>query len=190
MDSMRYIRQFVGLCVAVAGLVLAAAPARAFCPNNGVRCGFGLVGTTHKDMTKQAVKELDQEFFSTSRLTKSMKKAIEEIWEANAAVDEDQDHSAKHFDGENFNGGKARVVDLEQAVVSALQAENGAGARMSLGQALHTIQDFYAHSNYVEAGNSGANARYTLSGASEQGINVLDLTMKAGMLPSQSFDAH
>ena len=39
-------------------------------------------------------------------------------------------------------------------------------------------------------GNSGANARYTLSGASEQGINVLDLTMKAGAMPSQSFDAH
>ncbi len=157
MYSVRRIQQFAGVCLAVAGLVLSAAPAGAFCPNNGVRCGFGLVGTTHKDMTKQAVKELDQELFSTSRLTKSMKKAIEEIWEANAAVDEDQDHSAKHYDGENFNGGKARVVDLEQAVVSALQAENASGARTSLGQALHTIQDFYSHSNYVEAGNSGAN---------------------------------
>ena len=39
-------------------------------------------------------------------------------------------------------------------------------------------------------GNSGANARYTLSGASEHGINVLDLTMKAGAMPSQQFDAH
>ena len=39
-------------------------------------------------------------------------------------------------------------------------------------------------------GNSSASARYTLSGAAEQSINVLDLTMKAGMLPSQSFDAH
>ena len=38
--------------------------------------------------------------------------------------------------------------------------------------------------------NSGANARYTLSGAAESGINTLDLTMKAGAMPSQSFDAH
>ena len=30
----------------------------------------------------------------------------------------------------------------------------------------------------------------TLSGAVEHGINTLDLTMKAGTLPSQSFDAH
>lgn len=151
--------QLVGRSLALAALLsLAAVPSWAFCPNNGYRCGFGLVGTTHKDMTKQAVKELDQEFFSTPKLTKSMKKAIEEIWMANAEVDQDQNHSAKHFDGENFNGGKARVAALEQAVISALQAEDATGARQSLGQALHTIQDFYAHSDYVESGNSGANS--------------------------------
>ena len=155
----RFVRRSEWPWLALAALaVLVSAPAQAFCPNNGIRCGFGLVGTTHKDMTQQAVKELDQEFFSTSRLTKSMKKASDEIWKANADVDEDQTHSAKHFDGENFNGGKARVVELEQAVVSALQAEDASGARQSLGQALHTIQDFYAHSDYVESGGSGANS--------------------------------
>ena len=39
-------------------------------------------------------------------------------------------------------------------------------------------------------GNGGASARYTLSGATEHSINVLDLTMKAGAMPSQQFDAH
>jgi hypothetical protein len=39
-------------------------------------------------------------------------------------------------------------------------------------------------------GTGGTNARYTLSSAGEHGINVLDLTMKAGMMPSQSYDAH
>ncbi len=37
---------------------------------------------------------------------------------------------------------------------------------------------------------SGANARYTLSGAAERGIDTLDLTRKAGPMPSQQFDAH
>lgn len=37
--------------------------------------------------------------------------------------------------------------------------------------------------------HSGANTRYTLSGAAESGINTLDLTMKAGAMPSQQFDA-
>ena len=35
--------------------------------------------------------------------------------------------------------------------------------------------------------HSGANARFTLSGA---GVNTLDLTMKAKNLPTQQFDAH
>ena len=36
---------------------------------------------------------------------------------------------------------------------------------------------------------SGANARYRLSGASA-GVNTLELTMKAKDLPTQQFDAH
>ena len=39
-------------------------------------------------------------------------------------------------------------------------------------------------------GNSGASARYQLSGAPQLGVNTLDLTMKAGLMPSQAFDAH
>jgi hypothetical protein len=38
--------------------------------------------------------------------------------------------------------------------------------------------------------HSGANARYTLSGAAESGINTLELTKKAGAMPSEQFDAH
>jgi hypothetical protein len=38
--------------------------------------------------------------------------------------------------------------------------------------------------------NNGANARNKMSGAAQHGINILDLTMKAGAMPMQSFDAH
>ena len=38
--------------------------------------------------------------------------------------------------------------------------------------------------------DSGATARSKISGALHQGINTLDLTMKAGTMPSQQFDAH
>jgi hypothetical protein len=37
--------------------------------------------------------------------------------------------------------------------------------------------------------NTDANARNKVAGAS-QGIDVLSLTMKAGAMPSQQFDAH
>ena len=39
-------------------------------------------------------------------------------------------------------------------------------------------------------GTGGGNSRYALAGASDHSINVLDLAMKAGVMPSQSFDAH
>ena len=45
-----------------------------------------------------------------------------------------------------------------------------------------------AASSWAVGGNSGS-ARYALSSA-DSGINVLDLTMKAGAMPSQAFDAH
>ena len=38
--------------------------------------------------------------------------------------------------------------------------------------------------------NSGANARNKLSGITSNSINILELTAKAGVMPSQSFDAH
>jgi len=77
----------------------------AFCPTNGIKCAFGGVGQTHKDITVGSIKELDQEFFSTSKLTKGMKKAIEEMANANGLVDKDQHTAAKHFDGETFAAG-------------------------------------------------------------------------------------
>jgi hypothetical protein len=36
-----------------------------------------------------------------------MRQAIDQIVEANVAVDDDQVHSAFHFDAENFAGGQA-----------------------------------------------------------------------------------
>jgi hypothetical protein len=42
----------------------------------------------------------------------------------------------------------------------------------------------------IWAFSSGPNARYQLSAAPTGTMNVLDLTMKAGTLPSQQFDAH
>lgn len=76
---------------------------------------------------------------------------------ANAAVDDDQTHAAPHFDGESFPEGQARILTLRADVVADLNAGDVAGARTSLGSALHTVQDFYSHSNWVELGNSAPN---------------------------------
>ena len=70
--------------------------------------------------------------------------------DANKAVDDDQFQSAKHFDGENFAGGQNRVVELRAQVIAGVQADDASSARIALGSALHGIQDFYSHSNWVE----------------------------------------
>ncbi|RUS93149.1 hypothetical protein DSM106972_097010 [Dulcicalothrix desertica PCC 7102] len=107
--------------------------------------------------------------------------AIEEIYQGNRSVDlkpgsswrtsEDFDIPQNHFDNELFELGSTRLKTLKQGVVDALRSVNqkedcncsangdnnanveaGKTARRLLGQALHSLQDFYAHSNWVELG--------------------------------------
>ncbi|MCJ1245895.1 hypothetical protein MMC30_003099 [Trapelia coarctata] len=111
----------------------------------------------------------------TKGLTGSMRRARSSISDANEKVDDDQDHSALHFDGENFEGGqyvltgdlpsnmtaafpKAQLgdeaVNLLDKINNHLKAGNASAARTALGRALHTLQDFYAHTSWIEAGNT------------------------------------
>ncbi|KAK6346091.1 hypothetical protein TWF730_010423 [Orbilia blumenaviensis] len=77
--------------------------------------------------------------------------AVNEIAEANALVDEDQENGELHFDGESFMLAQERLVKLSDQAVSLANAGDYIGARKSIGMALHTLQDFYAHSNWVES---------------------------------------
>jgi von Willebrand factor A domain-containing protein 7 len=139
----------------------AAAPSWAFCPKNGLLCAATAKSSgslTHQDITQRAIEALDKRYFGVGKLTKPMQTALDQIIEANAKVDDDQVTSAKHFDGENGAGGNARLAILKANIIAALQADpiNATGARANLGGALHTIQDFYSHTNWVEQGNTGA----------------------------------
>jgi len=65
--------------------------------------------------------------------------------------------NANHFDDCNFSGGAAVIRRFQSAAVAALDPGGtpGAGdaqAMLAFGQWLHTAQDFYAHSNWVELG--------------------------------------
>lgn len=150
------------LSLLLASLLLAVSlPSNAFCPKNGFVCyitsksGGSL---THQDITQRGIEDLDKRYFAVPKLTSSMQKALDQIIEANAKVDEDQTTSAKHFDGENAVGAQLRLATLKQNILDALRSDpiNALGARDNLGSALHTIQDFYSHSNWVELGNSSA----------------------------------
>jgi hypothetical protein len=71
----------------------------------------------------------------------------------------------KHFSDEKIKEGSDWLITLYHQILDQLtlvtqeneadQSINGAGlkARQSLGQALHAIQDFYAHTNWIELGH-------------------------------------
>jgi hypothetical protein len=165
------------LVLAAAGLVLRPGPASAFFPTS-LFTVFGLLGTSHQKMTEKSVEELDAEFFGITKLTKPMKKAIEQIADANVEVDDDQTSSAKHFDGENFGGGQLFITTLNRPQIKpALQNDNAATARHHLGQALHTLQDFYAHSSWIEMGG-GLHPALGVPGATISGAGPTEPTCR------------
>ncbi|UJR38739.1 hypothetical protein I4U23_031404 [Adineta vaga] len=59
--------------------------------------------------------------------------------------------SESHFDSERFVGGSQLLLKRYQASIDSIQnADNYDQARKTFGEMLHTLQDFYSHSNYIE----------------------------------------
>jgi hypothetical protein len=68
--------------------------------------------------------------------------------------------SARHFDDCNFSGSSAVVAQNQAAAVQALDPSlaspaTDSAAILAFGQSLHTVQDFYSHTNWVELGAEG-----------------------------------
>lgn len=66
---------------------------------------------------------------------------------ANLATDLNQFESQLHFDNCTFALGAQRIVDLWALITAPNPPTN---PYVSFGTMLHTVQDFYAHSNWVE----------------------------------------
>nr|XP_061792282.1 von Willebrand factor A domain-containing protein 7-like [Nerophis lumbriciformis] len=102
--------------------------------------------------------------------------SIQDIYSENARVDSQFRLSAeRHFDDETFQAGR-NIITLGIADVKEnVRMENFVTGRLILGTILHTLQDFYSHSNWVELGNM---APYNTLITSEQplenlaGINI------------------
>lgn len=130
-------------------------PAVAFFPTAWRQQHFGNNGVSHEQQTAEAFEQLAQRYWPKRELDRSMSKARVAIASANADVDRDFDHSAFHCDGENFDGAQARLSELKNETIFHLKAGKASDAQRSLGSALHTLQDFYSHSNWIEMGNTG-----------------------------------
>jgi hypothetical protein len=127
----------------------------AFFPTAWRQVHFGNNGVSHEQQTAEAFERLAQQYWPKRILTRSMSDARVAIASANADVDRDWDHSAFHCDGENFDGAQARLTELNNETIFQLKAGKAYDAQKALGSALHTLQDFYSHSNWIEMGNTG-----------------------------------
>ncbi|MCZ2126793.1 MAG: hypothetical protein LC099_03350 [Anaerolineales bacterium] len=80
------------------------------------------------------------------------KRALDAIAEANVKQDALRNqfgHDEIHYDNDAFEAGDRYVAAQFDAAVAALREPNAAESWAAFGRALHTVQDFYAHSNYV-----------------------------------------
>ena len=102
-------------------------------------------------------RRLIQTFHGSRQLgrVKQFRSAIGAITRANIRVDLSRSafNAAAHFDSEEFREGQERLIEKRESIVSLVGSSNLHAARRECGEMLHTLQDFYSHSNWVENGN-------------------------------------
>ena len=82
-----------------------------------------------------------------NKLTES----INDVGTSNGNVDSNELRvAAAHFDSEQFEAGQNRLIDFRRMALSLIQSNEHNNARKFTGRLLHTLQDFYSHTNWIE----------------------------------------
>ncbi|XP_069799856.1 von Willebrand factor A domain-containing protein 7 isoform X2 [Dendropsophus ebraccatus] len=82
--------------------------------------------------------------------------AMRQIVGANANMDflnGTRNDPIRHFDSERVRQGNSLLLRAREDLLWNMRAKEYEGAREILGQILHSLQDFYSHTNWVELGN-------------------------------------
>lgn len=114
----------------------------------------------HKDITREGMATISTTV-DGGRVITFTDEAVEQAADANWDTDIGPGFfvGENHFTEEDFNASSQRLRNLKEAVVTTVIGTDpdGDAARRSLGTALHTVQDFYAHSNWIERSEPGIN---------------------------------
>lgn len=86
--------------------------------------------------------------------------AIGDINEANEETDTGAEgtQAAAHFDSEELRAGQNRLIMLRELTTANIRSESYETAREFAGSMLHTLQDFYSHTNWIEMGRRAPNS--------------------------------
>ena len=76
-----------------------------------------------------------------------------------------------HFDAEAFLQSNDRVMNLTIQIYTNLEAKDYKKALKLTGNVLHTIQDFYSHSNWIEMGNTDIN--YEIGNSNFSSLSII-----------------
>ncbi|XP_021079138.1 von Willebrand factor A domain-containing protein 7 isoform X2 [Mesocricetus auratus] len=94
-------------------------------------------------------------YFGPGSPSRRFRAALGEVSRANAAQDflpASRNNPDLHFDAERLVQGRTLLVGALRETLVAARAFEYTLARQRLGAALHALQDFYSHSNWVELG--------------------------------------
>ncbi|XP_038197852.1 von Willebrand factor A domain-containing protein 7 [Arvicola amphibius] len=94
-------------------------------------------------------------YFGPGSPSRRFRGALGEVARANAAQDflpASKNNPDLHFDAERLVQGRTLLVGALRETLVAARAFEHTLARQRLGAALHALQDFYSHSNWVELG--------------------------------------
>ncbi|KAL0973413.1 hypothetical protein UPYG_G00203250 [Umbra pygmaea] len=147
-------------------LVLALPGCRTFLPNVWTQLlSLSWESYTHQYITEQAVLNITMETLNNTNhhrqehtgLGRGFWLAVGEVVHSNAAMDflsSTRSDPVYHFDSESVKEAIAMLRQFWAQTLLSANAKDYQGARHSLGQLLHSLQDFYSHSNWVETGQN------------------------------------
>ena len=146
--------------------------------------GSQLINLNKTDTEYLNINRIYIDYYGRGFCNLGVNRVIEDDLQPNVAI---VDFSAKtkdlpyaHFDAEAFVESNQRVYNFTKNVYTALRIRDYTRARELSGQILHTIQDFYSHSNWVEIGNTAINKEIGESNFSS--IPIIDKNESAACL--------
>lgn len=145
---------WAGLSVCLLAATLGLSPGIGSAFSVGYYKGVAVpTGEVHQDMTREALRRVTIDTVEFGRLEFNAD-VIDIIAIANQDVDKFQDNPEFHFDNELKNASR-HILDLKKIILDSLNSPRAmtplraAGIHYQIGRALHTVQDFYSHSNWV-----------------------------------------
>jgi hypothetical protein len=136
----------------------------------------------HKTITHQGLKGISTDVgqktivFSDAAILEVLKAVRELDGEdlLNSLGNSEAEDGEEHCDNERLLACSARILKLRKDIGDILKSQplpENAGriARVTLGKALHTVQDYYSHANWVERGNDTQINAYLLGDGGKAG---------------------